>query len=69
MFSFRRITSSGTFIPEIDGLRFVAIASVVMHHLTTFIHAKDIHIYRDNTDYSVLKDLGWKGFFGWSFFL
>jgi peptidoglycan/LPS O-acetylase OafA/YrhL len=64
MFSFRRITSSGTFIPEIDGLRFVAIASVVMHHLTTFIHAKDIHIYRDNTDYSVLKDLGWKGFFG-----
>jgi peptidoglycan/LPS O-acetylase OafA/YrhL len=28
-----RITSSGGFIPEIDGLRFVAIASVVLYHI------------------------------------
>ena len=33
----RRITSKGTFIPEIDGLRFVAIASVVMYHLRGFL--------------------------------
>lgn len=29
----RRITSGGKFIPEIDGLRFIAIASVVFFHL------------------------------------
>lgn len=28
-----RITSSGEFIPEIDGLRFVAIGAVVLHHV------------------------------------
>jgi peptidoglycan/LPS O-acetylase OafA/YrhL len=30
--SFRRVTSSGTYIPEIDGLRFIAIVSVVFLH-------------------------------------
>jgi peptidoglycan/LPS O-acetylase OafA/YrhL len=30
---FRRITSSGQFIPEIDGLRFLAILSVFIYHL------------------------------------
>src|SRR5205814_1945469 len=30
---FRRITTSGNYIPEIDGLRFIAIASVVLHHV------------------------------------
>ncbi|CAN5659634.1 acyltransferase [soil metagenome] len=30
---FRRITSSGNYIPEIDGLRFIAIAGVVLHHI------------------------------------
>src|SRR6185295_16136045 len=28
----RRVTSSGRLIPEVDGLRFVAIASVVLFH-------------------------------------
>lgn len=32
-FSFRRITSQKKFIPQIDGLRFVAISSVVLFHL------------------------------------
>ncbi len=31
-----RISSSGRYIPEIDGLRFVAIASVVLFHLSCF---------------------------------
>jgi peptidoglycan/LPS O-acetylase OafA/YrhL len=35
----RRITSGGRFIPEIDGLRFVAIASVVLYHLMGFLQA------------------------------
>jgi len=30
---YRRITSSGNFIPEIDGLRFIAILSVYIYHL------------------------------------
>ena len=33
----RRITSSGDYIPEIDGLRFVAILSVVLYHLYGFL--------------------------------
>lgn len=32
-----RVTSSGTFIPLIDGLRFVAIAAVVLYHLNDFL--------------------------------
>jgi peptidoglycan/LPS O-acetylase OafA/YrhL len=31
--SLRRITTSGTYIPEIDGLRFIAITSVVLYHV------------------------------------
>lgn len=36
--SFNRITSSGDFLPEIDGLRFIAIASVVLFHISSFFH-------------------------------
>lgn len=53
--SFRRITSSGNFIPEIDGLRFIAIVSVVLFHLAGFLVAKDSHLYLDSIDYSLLK--------------
>src|SRR6185295_9906028 len=35
-----RETSAGRFIPEIDGLRFVAISSVVLFHLHVFIIKK-----------------------------
>jgi len=38
--SLRRVTSSGRFIPEIDGLRFVAIATVVIFHLVVGLAAK-----------------------------
>ncbi|MGH7805224.1 MAG: acyltransferase family protein [Candidatus Binatia bacterium] len=33
---FSRITTSGQFVPEIDGLRFLAISSVVYHHVGDF---------------------------------
>jgi peptidoglycan/LPS O-acetylase OafA/YrhL len=36
----RRITSGATWIPEIDGLRFVAVFSVVMFHLTGQVVSK-----------------------------
>ena len=32
--SLRRVTTSGRYIPEIDGLRFVAILSVILYHVT-----------------------------------
>ena len=36
----RRTTTSGRLIPEIDGLRFVAISSVVVFHLSGFLIGK-----------------------------
>ena len=39
-----RITSSGMFIPTLDGLRFVAIFSVVLYHLADSIAAKSPYI-------------------------
>jgi peptidoglycan/LPS O-acetylase OafA/YrhL len=34
---FRRITSSGQYIPEIDGLRFIAISAVIIDHLGAIV--------------------------------
>ncbi len=34
---FRRITSSGEFIPEIDGLRFVAVMLILVYHILVFV--------------------------------
>lgn len=62
--SFKRITSSGNFIPEIDGLRFIAIASVILFHLCGFLIAKDTNQYTDTIDYSFLKHLLSHGHFG-----
>jgi peptidoglycan/LPS O-acetylase OafA/YrhL len=38
--SLRRITSGSSWIPEIDGLRFIAIALVVLFHLASEIYSK-----------------------------
>ena len=38
--AFHRVTSSGRYIPEVDGLRFVAIASVFLYHLRAFLGIK-----------------------------
>lgn len=35
-----RVTSSGRFIPEVDGLRFLAISSVLLYHTYTFYSVK-----------------------------
>ena len=52
-----RITSSGNFIPEIDGLRFIAILSVVLFHLFGFLSEKDPHNYVNQTDFSFLTNI------------
>lgn len=62
--SLKRITSSGKFIPEIDGLRFIAIFSVIIFHLYLFISNKDLHVYSDNIDYTFLTDIAKKGVLG-----
>lgn len=48
---YRRITSTGQFIPEIDGLRFIAIFSVLIYHLAGDIlrhSAPDLHVSLDH---------------------
>ena len=44
-FSLSRITSSGNFIPEIDGLRFIMVIAIVAFHLSGFLIAKDVSKY------------------------
>ncbi len=41
---FRRVTSSGKFVPEVDGLRFVAVTAVVLYHLSGFLPNGGIHV-------------------------
>jgi peptidoglycan/LPS O-acetylase OafA/YrhL len=42
---FRRVTSSGGFIAEIDGLRFIAIGAVILFHLAVNLSAKAPQMY------------------------
>ena len=45
-FSLRRITSGSSWIPEIDGLRFIAIALVVLFHLAAEVGSKSaVHFH------------------------
>lgn len=60
--SFKRITTNNHYIPEIDGLRFVAIFSVLLHHL----HAYFKTVYSGSTsNYTSLWENvlteGWNG--------
>lgn len=55
--SFKRITSSGGFIPEIDGLRFIAIASVVIMHASVYIMIKDETEYVDVFNFKLLAEI------------
>ena len=54
-FSFKRITSSGKFIPEIDGLRFIAITGVVLFHLNYYYTANTIQY--DRSFFSPVKSI------------
>jgi peptidoglycan/LPS O-acetylase OafA/YrhL len=68
-----RVTSHGGFIPEIDGLRFVAIAAVVLHHICSIYlessgrFGGDVRFPRDwrrLSNESVLVHALWQGYFG-----
>ncbi|MES2219898.1 MAG: acyltransferase [Acidobacteriota bacterium] len=51
----RRITSGGSWIPEVDGLRFVAISSVVLYHIYAQLLVKSGH------PVAVQSRYGWLG--------
>lgn len=44
----QRVTSSSLFIPEIDGLRFLAIAIVILFHINVFVIAKSSAGFADD---------------------
>ena len=53
----KRVTNSNSFIPEIDGLRFIAIASVILCHFNVFFLLKNPGGYTTQT-----SDHGWLNF-------
>jgi peptidoglycan/LPS O-acetylase OafA/YrhL len=60
---FRRVTTSGSFIPEIDGLRFVAIFAVVVFHLAAGLAIKAPAAYALPQS-GLAAQLAWHGFRG-----
>jgi peptidoglycan/LPS O-acetylase OafA/YrhL len=60
---FRRVTSSGDFIAEVDGLRFIAIFTVVMFHLAVGLSIKSPEHFA-RPDGSLLGLVAWNGFRG-----
>ena len=58
--SLRRITSGGKFIPEIDGLRFVAIASVVVSHVQFLLVERSALAPSANWVFRAVNH-GWRG--------
>jgi peptidoglycan/LPS O-acetylase OafA/YrhL len=60
LLALKRITSTGRFVPEIDGLRFAAIASVVLYHFQGFIVAA----YRAPVGGDVLRTMAEHGYRG-----
>jgi peptidoglycan/LPS O-acetylase OafA/YrhL len=72
-----RVTSSGELIPEIDGLRFLAIASVLLHHtMSIYLHesgrsAVEVHsqsVWAAASSQSWLVPLAYSGHFGVNLF-
>jgi peptidoglycan/LPS O-acetylase OafA/YrhL len=61
---FTRITTSGAFIPEIDGLRFIAIGSVVLFHLMEALKLKAPLVYVPGSQNSLLARILANGFHG-----
>jgi peptidoglycan/LPS O-acetylase OafA/YrhL len=62
--SLQRITSSTKFIPEIDGLRFVAIMSVILYHVNVFITGKNLNTYFYSDSRTTISDILSRGHLG-----
>ncbi len=59
-----RITSGGRLIPEVDGLRFLAIVPVLLHHLQIFILERSGIAFTPGTFSRFLQDIIRQGKFG-----
>ena len=58
LLNLRRITTTGNFVPEIDGLRFIAISSVVLYHINGYLLLRNHYAYtrgiaRDSQIFSI----------------
>jgi peptidoglycan/LPS O-acetylase OafA/YrhL len=60
---FRRVTANGAFIPEIDGLRFIAIFAVVVFHVAAGLAVKAPQAYALPQN-GFVGTLAWHGFRG-----
>lgn len=58
--SLTRDTTSGRFIPQIDGLRFIAIVSVIAYHAADFVRVKTGHGWTDSA-FSLFLSHGYFG--------
>jgi len=61
---FRRVTSSGSFISEIDGLRFIAIGTVILFHLVVNLGIKSPAAYPVPSSGNLLVAVARHGFRG-----
>ena len=59
----RRVTTTGRFVPEIDGLRFVAIMTVVAFHVLTYLRAQHPMFSAPHTE-GVIERAASTGYFG-----
>jgi len=58
---FRRITSSGDYYPEIDGLRFIAILTVVLFHITSTVKPASVGAINSLPLLTDIYRNGWQG--------
>ena len=65
---FRRVTSSTTFVPQIDGLRCLAITTVFLYHVRGFLGAKSHLVFTPRLEDDWLGRLTLSGNFGVSLF-
>ncbi len=62
--SLKRITSSGNYMPELDGLRFIAISSIVLYHINGFMFVKAGPSYKEVLNLSHLQPIFIRGHLG-----
>ena len=61
---FSRVTTSGHFIPEIDGLRFIAISLVVLFHLSGYLSARSPRHFTTSPGSDWLGSIASQGHYG-----
>lgn len=66
---FRRITSSGRYIGEIDGLRFLAICSVVIYHINGYVYEKTLSSPIPSASENLIAAIFSNGHYGVQLFL